>query len=495
MLELTMHLPGQVAIDTLAIPVCEDADIHDSPVIQQLVSKAVSLEEFSGKARESLTLYDLPETDIHRAVFFGLGKQADIKTEDLRIFSGKIVNKCISAGLDQVELVVPTPRWVGLEPAMVVRTMAEGAVLANHVFDYYKDLRDKKPLKKIRLLVKPTDYQLYGDMMSQIVRICRATHLARNWVNIPANDKRPEHFAEILMEAGNKAGLKTRLLDTLRLERMGCGAILAVAGGSQSPARMVVMEHFPNRKSAATVVLVGKGVTFDSGGLHLKGSQNLQGMKADMAGAATVAATMTVLPGMELGLNVVGIMPLVENMPSGTALRTGDVIRTFSGKSVEVANTDAEGRLILADAIGYGLKTYDPVVIIDLATLTGACVVALGEKMAAVFTHDRELEKAIFQAGQDTFERCWPMPLPEDYKEYLKSNIADICNLPSTRYGGAITAALFLKEFAGNSSWAHIDIAGPAFAKKGSAYCGPGGTGFGVRLLWQVLKKLAVSLG
>ncbi len=490
MLELTIRQPDQQAIDTLAIPVCEDADIHDSPVIQQLVSRANALEEFSAKSKEQVTFYDPPEAGVRRVIFVGLGKQEDIGARRLRAFAGKVVGKCIAGGLEKLVLAVPTARGVALEPAVVIRSLAEGAVLGNHVFGRYKKSGDKKPLKKIRLLVKPTDLQLYQSLVERITEICRATHLARDWVNIPANDKRPAQLAEILQEAGKKAGLRARVLDELQLEQMGCGAILAVAGGSQSPPRMVVLEHGPEEKEAPTVLLVGKGVTFDSGGLHLKGSQHLAGMKADMAGAAAVAATMTVLPRLDLKLHVVGVMPLVENMPSGTAVRTGDVIRTFSGKTVEVANTDAEGRLILADAISYGLQTYDPEVVIDLATLTGACVVALGERMAAVFSPDRSLEATIHEAGRSTGERCWPMPLPDDYREFLESEIADISNLPSTRYGGAITAALFLREFVGRCRWAHLDIAGPAFARKASDYCGPGGTGFGVRLVCQVLDEL-----
>ncbi len=490
MLELIIRQPDQQAVDTLAIPVCEDADIHDSPLIQQLILRANALEEFNAKSKEQVTFYDPPEVKARRVVFVGLGKQADIEAQDLRAFAGKVVRKCISGGLEQVALVVPTARGVALEPAVVIRAVAEGAALGNHVFGDYKKDADKKPLKKIQLLVKPTDLSQYQTLVERLERICRATHLARDWVNIPANDKRPELLAELLSSAGKKARLKTRVLDKLHLGQMGCEAILAVAKGSQSPPRMVVLEHIPANEEAPKVLLVGKGVTFDSGGLHLKGSQHLEGMKADMAGAAAVAAAMTVLPTLGLNINVAAVMPLVENMPSGTAVRTGDVIRTFSGKTVEVANTDAEGRLILADAISYGLDTYSPDVVIDLATLTGACVIALGERMAAVFSPDSRLEQAIYQAGQVTGERCWPMPLPADYKEFLKSDIADISNLPSTRYGGAITAALFLKEFAGKCRWAHIDIAGPAFARKASDYCGPGGTGFGVRLLCQVLDHL-----
>lgn len=209
-----------------------------------------------------------------------------------------------------------------------------------------------------------------------------------------------------------------------------------------------------------------------------------------MAGAAAVAGTMLALAELKPSLNVVGVMPLVENMPSGEATRPGDIIKTYAGKTVEIGNTDAEGRLILIDAMAYAVKKYKPDTLIDLATLTGACVVALGEKIAGVFSPQEDLSRAIVEAGKTTHERCWPLPLPEDYRKLMKSEVADLNNISSSRSGGAVTAALFLSEFVGDTRWAHIDIAGPSYIKKADAYCSAGGTGFGVRLLCEVLAKL-----
>jgi leucyl aminopeptidase len=239
-----------------------------------------------------------------------------------------------------------------------------------------------------------------------------------------------------------------------------------------------------------TVALVGKGVTFDSGGINLKSTASLEDMKMDMSGAAAVAATLIAVAKLKPKIKVVGIIPIVENMPSGNAARPGDIIKSYDGKTIEIGNTDAEGRLILIDGISYAIRKYNPQTLIDLATLTGSCVVALGEKIAGIFSFDDELAEAIVQSGVKTHERCWRMPLPEDYKETLKSDFADIKNISSSRWGGAITAALFLSEFVGDTRWAHIDIAGPAYLKKENAYCGPGGTGFGVRLLCDLLEKL-----
>jgi leucyl aminopeptidase len=267
------------------------------------------------------------------------------------------------------------------------------------------------------------------------------------------------------------------------------GALLAVAAGSQSKPSLVLLEHRPAH-AKKTLALVGKGVTFDSGGLNLKTGGSMSGMKADMSGAAAVAATLITLARLKSNVHAVGAIPIVENMPSGKATRPGDIVRSYSGKTVEIGNTDAEGRLILIDAMSYVVKNYKPQIMIDLATLTGACRVALGVKIAGVFTRDNELAQAIMTSGDKTHERCWQMPLPEDYKELLKSDFADINNMSNTRWGGAITAALFLAEFSGETRWAHIDIAGPAYIDKEEAYCGPGGTGFGVRLLCDLIEQL-----
>jgi leucyl aminopeptidase len=296
-------------------------------------------------------------------------------------------------------------------------------------------------------------------------------------------------LAKLFSAPARKAGLKVGILHRAQLERSKFGALLAVAAGSEQPPCMVEMAHTP-KGAKKTVVLVGKGVTFDTGGISLKPSANMDAMKGDMAGAACVAATMVALAGLRTKHRVIGLMPLVENMPSGRATRPGDIVTSYDGKTVEIGNTDAEGRLILIDAMAYAIKKHKPDVMIDLATLTGACVVALGEKIAGVFSTDDDLARAIADSSQATDERCWRLPMPPGYKELLKSDFADINNMSSTRYGGAITAALFLSEFVGDARWAHIDIAGPAFSKKAGEYCGPGGSGFGVRLLCDLIAKL-----
>jgi leucyl aminopeptidase len=308
-------------------------------------------------------------------------------------------------------------------------------------------------------------------------------------VSTPSNDKTPEKLTRSITTTAEKAGLAVHILREKELKQKKFDALLAVAAGSHSKPSLVVLER-KVKGAKKTVALIGKGVTFDSGGLNLKTGASMSGMKADMSGAAAVAATLITAARRTMKINIIGAIPIVENMPSGRASRPGDIVKSHSGKTVEIGNTDAEGRLIIIDAMSYVIKKYKPHTLIDLATLTGACVVALGEKIAGVFSNDDKLARAIVESGQKTRERCWHMPLPDDYKPLLKSDFADLNNIGNTRWGGAITAGLFLSEFVKDTRWAHIDIAGPAYAEKESAYCGPGGTGFGVRLLVDLIEKL-----
>jgi leucyl aminopeptidase len=310
--------------------------------------------------------------------------------------------------------------------------------------------------------------------------------MARKWANTPSNDKKPKTFAASIIKAAKQDNIKTTLLSEKEISKLKMGGILGVALGSEEKPFMVILDYNPEG-AKETYAFVGKGVTFDSGGINLKLGSGLEGMKFDMCGAAAAAAAVITLAKLKSKYRIIAAIPIVENMPSGNALRPGDVIKSFSGKTIEVGNTDAEGRLILSDAISYVEKEYKPKVIIDIATLTGACVVALGEDIAGVFSSDKKLAEAISDAGNSVYERCWAMPMPLDYKKLLKSGVADISNTGSSRWGGAITGALFLSAFVKDAKWAHIDIAGPASAKKASDYCEAGGTGFGVRLISDLI--------
>ena len=477
-------------LDTLAVPVCQDKNIYKDAGIKAAAKKALSLKEFKGKKDETVTLYDLPGIKARRVIFWGLGEFEKIDREALRAMAGKTVKGFIQQGTANLWFAVPEMKINGLEISTVLKAMQEGAYLGNHLFDKYKGDKKKRPLKQINFRVAASAARKLRPISKKVAAVCAGTTLAREWINIPSNDKTPEKLTRSIAARAKKQGLKVRILNQTQLKQKKFGALLAVAAGSQSKPSLLILEHkVPGAKK--TIALVGKGVTFDSGGLNIKTGGSMAAMKADMSGAAAVAATLISAAKIKPRFNLIGAIPIVENMPSGKATRPGDIIRSYAGKTIEIGNTDAEGRLILIDAISYVVKTYQPQFLIDVATLTGACVVALGEKMAGVFSNDEDLAGAIIAAGEETHERCWRMPLPEDYKELLKSEFADMNNIGSTRWGGAIAAALFLSEFTADTPWAHIDIAGPAYHSKESAYCGAGGTGFGVRLLADLLDRLA----
>ncbi len=475
-------------IDTLIIPVCEDRDIHTDSVLLSLVKQAKDLKEFTGKKDDEIILYNISGSKVDRAIFLGMGKVGKLDAEAFRSIAGKGVKKCITYGISEISISVPDASAVLLEDSVVLESLMEGACLGNHLFDKYKKEKKQKPIRTINFLVKKGTVQQFKHLPFKVATICQGTILARDWVSMPPNDKRPDQFARTISAISRKEGLKVTVFGEKELRQKKFGCFLAVSAGSRSQPRMVVLEHRP-KTSRKTIVLVGKGVTFDSGGINLKPSGSLEDMKTDMSGAASVAATLITAAKMNMKQHIIGVLPIVENMPSGDASRPGDIVKSYDGKTVEIGNTDAEGRLILVDAMSWAVKTYKPHTIIDMATLTGACVVALGEKIAGLFSFDDQLAQQLLDSADKTFERCWRLPLPDDYKELLKSDLADIKNISSTRYGGAITGALFIAEFVEGQRWAHIDIAGPSSITKADDYCSAGGTGFGVRLLCDFLEK------
>ena len=367
-----------------------------------------------------------------------------------------------------------------------VQAAAEGALLGGYAYTTYRRKNPDRPSVEEVLLV--TDGDGAADAVERATAVAGAVNLARDLVNTPPADKRPPVLAERMADAARAAGVEVEVLDEDALAEGGFGGILGVGRGSSEPPRLVRMTYRPQGESRGHVALVGKGITFDSGGLSLKPWKSMLTMKSDMAGAAAVAATMTALAALGVDCTVTGLAALAENMPSGTATRPSDVLTHRGGTTVEVLNTDAEGRLVLADAIAYAAEQ-EPDAIIDLATLTGAQVVALGDDVAAVMGNDEALVKALEQAARRAGEQIWPLPLVDRYAEHLKSEVADLANIGSkSGHAGTITAGLFLRHFAGERSWAHLDIAGPAFSEDGDDfYRHKGATGFGVRTLLSYL--------
>ncbi len=461
--------------ELLVIPVCEDDSLSNDPVVHGLQNQAGLYPEFTGASGDELMLHGPEGARSRRVLFLGLGKSGNLDAEKFRAAAGRAVSRAIDARVGDIVI-------CGHGHKEHIHALMEGAVLANHLFDLYKGEKSKKALAAIGFHVEKSAQGSLRNAARRIEVICKGTIIAREWVSAPPNDKRPDMFARSIVKAADKENLTIIDLDEKNIRKNRMQALVAVGAGSETKPRMVVLDYRPD-KFSKTIVLVGKGVTFDSGGINLKPSNGIADMKQDMAGAAAVAATLITAARLGIRHRVIGVLPLVENMPSGSAYRPGDVIKTASGKTVEIGNTDAEGRMILADAISYAVKQYNPDTLIDMATLTGACKVALGPKIAGVFSSSDALSQRLVASGARTNERCWAMPLPEDYRDMIKSDIADIRSVGKARWGGAIAAALFLSEFTENIEWAHIDIAGPAFSDKKNAYCPPGGTGFGVRLL------------
>ena len=489
MLTLNTQSIEEIDVDLLAVAVCEDHALYSDSTIADLIAEARATGDFKGSPKEVLTLYHPSGLKCRRVMFIGMGAAEGLSAESFRTAAGAAVKRAMDGTLATAVFTVADQPPESIDQDAVFAATAEGAALANHVINRFKKKSSAAPLKKLGFVAGGGEAKRLRRQLRRITTIVDAVKQAREWVSLPSNEKVPADLARMMASAARKAGLKVTTLTEKQATSKGFGAILAVGAGSRHTPRLLVLEYAPKRPRK-TIALVGKGITFDSGGINLKPSAGLEDMKADMAGAAAVAGALLATAALKPRHRVVGVMPLVENMPSGSALRPGDIIRTYAGKTVEVGNTDAEGRLVLADALSWAIDTYKPDAVIDLATLTGACVVALGEKLAGVFTPEDDLATVILDAAAVTGERCWRMPLPEDYAELLKSELADINNMSRTRWGGAITAALFLKSFVGDANWAHVDIAGPAYSKKASDYGPAGGSGFGVRLLCEVLASL-----
>ena len=376
-----------------------------------------------------------------------------------------------------------------------LQALAEGAVLASYRFgDYRNDKREngEADVSSVSLLLPArTPLAPARDAVKSGVIVAESQNLTRRLSDQPANALPPEAFAAEVRRVAREAGLRVRVLDVPAMRRLKMGGILAVGGGSANPPRLIALEYKPkgqqNGRARKPVALVGKGITFDSGGISIKPSAGMDEMKHDMSGAAAVVGALRAAALLELPTPVIGVIAAAENMPSGTAYRPGDVVTTMSGKTIEILNTDAEGRVVLADALHYARTNWEPAAIVDLATLTGAMIVALGSWATGLFGNNARLIELVRAAGDATAERAWPMPLLDAHKEEIRSEIAEIKNTGG-RPAGSSTAAAFLWHFAGDTPWVHLDIAGTAWTSKAGPIQRKGATGVGVRLLTELLR-------
>jgi leucyl aminopeptidase len=419
----------------------------------------------------------------------GLGPAGRVDREVLRKAAGAAAR---NAPKDQT-LAIVMPAEVPGRPtgddAERAQALVEGAGLGAYAYTAYRTkTADLPSLGGVVLL--PGEGVDAGAAQAGMRRgeiVVRATNLARDLVNTPPAAKRPPALADDIVRVAERSRLAARVLDERALTEGGFGGILGVGRGSSEPPRLVQLTYDP-ADASGHVVLVGKGITFDSGGLSLKPGPAMATMKSDMSGAAAIVGAMSACAELGVATKVTGLLALAENMPSGHAARVSDVLVHRGGKTVEVMNTDAEGRLVLADALAYGVE-FAPDAMVDLATLTGAQIIALGSRIAGIMGTDPALIAELQAAAESVGERLWPLPLPEDYAEYLKSDVADFKNVGKDREAGAIVAGLYLKEFTGTVPWAHLDIAGPAFTEEGDGfYTGKGGTGMGVRTLLHFLR-------
>ena len=454
-----------------------------------LSGEALDCGDFKGLKNETLLLYTQSRIPARRVLVVGLGKQNNFDIEGARQAAGTAARTLQNLGIKRASSILHGTGAGNLPVADVAQAMAEASMLACYRFDHYRSGKKKTAeLKKITLIEfdkSKISAARRGARIGQ--NIAKATCLARDLANHPGNTATPSYLAGKARQLARNHGLKCQVIDEAGMKRLGMGALLGVSQGSVEPARFIVLEH--NKKAAGKpLVFVGKGVTFDSGGVSIKPGGGMEDMKFDMCGAAAVLGAMQAVAALELPHYIVGLVAATENLLDGKAYKPGDILKTLSGKTIEILNTDAEGRLILADSLAYAAR-FEPAAAIDLATLTGACVVALGHHASGMLGNDEDLAEKVRQAGEQTAERVWPLPLWDEYRQQIKSDVADMKNTGGGRDAGAITGAALLAEFAEDYPWIHLDIAGTAWNKKTRPYIPTGGVGVGVRLLTQLARN------
>jgi len=403
----------------------------------------------------------------------------DLKQKYLQDLGGAIFNKIKSIGCSEVKFYEDNSK--------ILEQLCLGVLLSSYKFHNYKMVKSKEinDLKKITVVTEQNEN--FSKMFEEIKNLAQGVFRARDLVWQPPNILYPSTFADECKKL-KKIGLKVNVYNEQQLDKMGMSALLAVGRGSRKDSKVVVMEWLGGKKNTPPMAFIGKGVCFDSGGLSLKPPKSMEDMKWDMGGAATVTGLLETVALSKLKFNVIGVLGLVENMPDGDAQRPGDVVKSVSGQTIEVLNTDAEGRLVLADLLSWTEKKYKPKFMINLATLTGAMIVALGNIRAGLFSNDEKISKAIFDAGESTGEKVWAMPLDDDYDQLIKTEIADMKNIGGPG-AGSITAACFLKRHVEKTPWAHLDIAGVTWKNKSTPSIPYGGVGWGVRMLYHMIKQ------
>lgn len=488
---------AEFATEALVVPHCEEdkklsagAQILDEKM-HGLITEVIAAGDFEGKLNQLAVIYTQGAIPAQRIVLTGLGKQGELDREKLRGAFAKAAQHIRS--LNVKRFAVARDLGISALPAAeVTEAMVEGVYLGLYQFTPFKTLeRDKiKEIKEFVILEeKEKNIPDVKAAVKTAETICHAVCFARDLVSTPSNEMTPSDLArEAETMAAARKKVHVQIIDVQKMKELGMNALLGVASGSCQPPKFIILEYRGGRKGQAPVALVGKGLTFDSGGISIKPSEKMDEMKTDMAGGAAVMGAIMAIADLHLPVNVVGLIPATENLPGGKAYKPGDILKSLSGQTIEVLNTDAEGRLILADALTYAGR-FKPAAIIDIATLTGACIIALGDNVSALLGTDDKLKAGLKAAAETTGERVWELPFWEEYHELIKSDVADYKNAGG-RAAGTITAAAFLSKFVGDYPWAHLDIAGPACLAKDKAYIPKGASGVGVRLFVRYLRDL-----
>ena len=464
-------------------PACSNSQV------QEEIDLAFTAGDFIGKGEQSLLFYPRLGKDCaaKRVLVLGLGKD-ELNGEMFRTGGGRIAK--VVQGTKAGKIIIVLPEELDFSVIEMSQCLTEGLVLGNYQFNKYKhvDQNEELPNVMVEVILAVADDRSAGKGMELGRWAAEAACQARDMANEPGNNWTPIHFAEYGLQLAKEFNMHCKVLGLSELKRMKMGGLLGVNQGTSEPPKMIMLEYRTGRK-VPTLLLVGKGLTFDSGGISLKPGNGMQDMKYDMCGGAAVLATMRAI-GQEQPkhIDIVAIVPTTDNMPGPGALKPGDVVTHYNGKTVEIINTDAEGRLILADALSYGVKRFKPAAVIDLATLTGAVIVGLGHHISGLMSNDSELADKLIKAGERSSEPVWRLPLSKEYRKQLKSEVADMKNV-GDKGAGTITAGAFLQEFVGDTKWAHLDIAGTAWNFTEKSYVPKGPSGIGVRLLLELIRK------
>lgn len=457
----------------------------------------ISLEDFEGKEKQTVLVY----SDKYRIILSGLGKKEDLNLEKVRRSTARGVKKAKSLNISSVAIeILQDLTLKGVEIEDITRAQTISSLLALYSFDKYYTKKENQDLHKISEIILFSQTNSLGKYAKEIQEgirsgtvIGEATNMARDLGNEPSNFMFPAVLAKKVQDLAKLNKFSAQILNKSQITKEKMGGVLGVSKGSRHEPKFIIMEYKGGKKNDAPYVIVGKGVTFDSGGISIKPSAGMAMMKLDMGGASAVVGVFDAISQLDLKLNVIGLIPAVENMPDGDAFKPGDVLTSHNGMTVEIDNTDAEGRLILADALSYASK-YKPAAVVDLATLTGAAVIAIGSVASIVMGNDQKLIDKLIYAGHQTYDRVWQLPLWDEYDKMIDSEIADVRNSGVVREAGTILAGMFLKRFAGNFPWAHIDIAGTAMRNKETDYDPKNATGSGVRLVTQYLMNESKKL-